>query len=184
MIEPLAVEFRASNHSIEHVVGIILRSKHFFSPAAYRQRVKSPVEFCVAAIRELEPRRTPNLLPLADLTCERQGQILFDPPSVKGWDGGASWLDSNGTLVRQNWIVEFLGGNRTANVPAYDPEAWRKRHAIASEQALDALASLLLQGEVSPATLSLAREAQGEVGKRNLAAGLQVLLQAPEYQLA
>jgi uncharacterized protein (DUF1800 family) len=180
----LAAEYRASNYSIEHVVGIMLRSRHFFSPAAYRQRVKSPVEFCVAAIRQLEPLRTPNLLPLADLCCERQGQILFDPPSVKGWDGGPAWLDSNGTLVRLNWIVEFLSGNPGANVPAYKPEKWLKDHAISPSQALESFATVLLPGDVSPATLSLARQVESAAKEPNLAAGLQVLLQAPEYQLS
>jgi uncharacterized protein (DUF1800 family) len=184
LIEPLAAEFRASDYSIEHVVGIMLRSRHFFSQAAYRQRVKSPVEFCVGAIRQLEPTRTPNLLPLADLCCERQGQILFDPPSVKGWDGGPAWLDSNGTLVRLNWIVEFLSGNAGASVPAYKPEKWLKDHAISPAQALESFATVLLPGDVSPATLSLARQVESAAKEPNLAAGLQVLLQAPEYQLS
>jgi uncharacterized protein (DUF1800 family) len=114
LIEPLAAELRATNYSIEHVVGTMLRSRHFFSPAAYRQRVKSPVEFCIGTIRQLEPARTPNLLTLAAMSCERQGQILFDPPSVKGWDGGRAWLNSNGVLTRMNWIAELLGGNARA----------------------------------------------------------------------
>jgi uncharacterized protein (DUF1800 family) len=184
LIEPLAAEFRASDYSIEHVVGIILRSRHFFSEAAYRHRVKSPVEFVVAAVRQLEPPRAPNLLPLADICCEKQGQILFDPPSVKGWDGGAAWLDSNATLVRLNWIVELLSGNSSANVAAYKPDVWLKRHAIGSTQALDSFATVLMPGDVSPATLSLARQVQSAAGQSNLAAGLQVLMQAPEYQLS
>jgi uncharacterized protein (DUF1800 family) len=184
LIEPLAAEFRASNYSIEHVVGIILRSRHFFSPAAYRQRVKSPVEFCVSAIRQLEPQPTPNLLPLASLSCERQGQILFDPPSVKGWDGGAAWLDSNATLVRFNWIVDLLNGNSVARVPAWDPQAWIKHHAIEPGKALDRWMTLLLQDDVSPATLSVAHDQLNTAKKPNYSAALQVLLQAPEYQLA
>jgi uncharacterized protein (DUF1800 family) len=184
LIEPLAAEFRSSNFSIEHIVGIMLRSRHFFSPAAYRQRVKSPVEFCVGTIRQLEPRRVPNLLPLADLSCERQGQILFDPPSVKGWDGGPAWLDSNGTLVRLNWIAEFLNGNPVAGVPAYNSQEWLKRHAIQPSRVLDSLADLLLQGDLSQATLSLARQQLNAAKGPNLAAALQVFLQTPEYQLA
>jgi len=184
LIEPLAAEFRASNYSIEHVVGIILRSRHFFSQAAYRQRVKSPVEFVVGAVRQLEPLRSPNLLPLADVCCEKQGQILFDPPSVKGWDGGPAWLDSNATLVRLNWIVELLSGNSSASVPAYKPDVWLKRHAIQPPEALDSFATLLMPGDVSPDTMSLARQVQSTASQSSLAAGLQVLLQAPEYQLS
>jgi uncharacterized protein (DUF1800 family) len=188
LIEPLAAELRASNYSIEHVVGIMLRSRHFFSPAGYRQRVKSPVEFCVGAIRQLEPRRTPNLLPLADRSCEDQGQILFDPPSVKGWNGGSAWLDSNGTLVRLNWVTEFLNGNSVASLPAYDLLAWLKAHAIEASRAADAFLSLCLQDDLSPPTAALVRQIarQGAAAQHGdkLRAALQVLLQSPEYQLA
>jgi uncharacterized protein (DUF1800 family) len=187
LIEPLAAELRASNYSIEHVVGIMLRSRHFFSPAAYRQRVKSPVEFCVGAIRQLEPRRTPNLLPLAEQSCEDQGQILFDPPSVKGWDGGAAWLDSNGTLVRLNWVTELLNGKSAASVPASEPLTWLKDRAIDAPRACDAFVSLCLQNDLSPKTAALVRQlSHREAAPRNedLRAALQVLLQSPEYQLA
>ncbi|MEX2137751.1 MAG: DUF1800 domain-containing protein [Pirellulales bacterium] len=182
-IAPLAAELRATNYSIEHVVGIMLRSRHFFSPNAYRQRVKSPVEFCVGAIRQLEPPRTPNLLTLVAMSCERQGQILFDPPSVKGWEGGRAWLNSNGMLMRLNWIAELLGGNSKAALPAYDPEKWAKEHALELSKAIESFCELLLQDDVSAATISQARElANG--AKEKLPQALQVLLQAPEYQLA
>jgi uncharacterized protein (DUF1800 family) len=183
LIEPLAAELRATNYSVEHVVGIMLRSRHFFSPAAYRQRVKSPVEFCVGTIRQLEPSRTPNLLTLVSMSCERQGQILFDPPSVKGWEGGRVWLNSNGMLMRLNWIAELLGGNSKAGLPAYDLEAWAKEHMVEFSKAIESFCELLLQDDVSAATRSQARElASG--GKEKLPQALQVLLQAPEYQLA
>jgi len=183
VIEPLAAELRATNYSIEHVVGIMLRSRHFFSPAAYRQRVKSPVEFCVGMVRQLEPARTPNLLLLAAMSCERQGQILFDPPSVKGWDGGRAWLNSNGVLMRLNWIAELLRGNQAAGLPAYDPEQWVKEHSLERSKAIETFCAVLLQEDVSPATLSLVQQlADGT--KAGLSAALQVLLQAPEYQLA
>jgi uncharacterized protein (DUF1800 family) len=183
LIDRLAAELRATNYSIEHVVGIILRSRRFFSSAAYRQRVKSPVEFCVGTIRQLEPPRTPNLLTLAAMSCDRQGQILFDPPSVNGWEGGRAWLNSNGVLTRMNWIGELLGGNAKAALPAYDPEQWAKANEVALPKAIDSLCELLLQDDVSEATRSQAQElANGSPQKPTGA--LQVLLQAPEYHLA
>ena len=183
LIQPLAAEFRASNYSIEHVVGIILRSRHFFSPAAYQQRVKSPVEFCVGTIRQLEPARSPNLLTLAAVSCEEQGQILFDPPSVKGWDGGAAWLNSATTLARMNWVVQLLSGNESAGLPAYDPDRWLKAGGINSGEAINVYSTLLLESDLNPASQKLAaRLATGP--KAQLPAALQVLLQSPEYQLA
>ena len=184
LLEPLAAELRASNYSIEHIVGIILRSRHFFSPTAYRQRVKSPVEFCVGAIRQLQPRRTPALIRLADVSCERQGQILFDPPSVKGWDGGQAWLNSNTGLVRLHWTAELLSGNPRADLPLYDPRHWIEQHGIEPANAVETFSQLLLQNDVNAATLSRARKQAAEGSKRSTSAALQVLLQTPEYQLS
>jgi hypothetical protein len=183
LIRPLAAEFRASNYSIEHVVGIILRSRHFFSGAAYRQRVKSPVEFCVGTIRQLEPTRTPNLLTSAAINCEEQGQILFDPPSVKGWDGGAAWLNSATTLARLNWVAQLLSGNELTGLPAYDPDRWLKAGGIDSGEAINTYSTLLLQNDLNPATQKLAARLTAG-SKPQLPAALQLLLQSPEYQLA
>ena len=45
LIEPLAEEIQRNQFAIGPIVGVILRSRHFYSRAAYRQRIKSPVEF-------------------------------------------------------------------------------------------------------------------------------------------
>jgi len=183
LIEPLAMQMRASNYSIEHVVGIILRSQHFFSPAACWQRVKSPVEFCVGTIRQLEPKRIPNLLPLVALNCDQQGQILFNPPSVKGWEGGTAWLNSNCTLTRMNWIAELLNGNPLSGLPAYDPTHWLKEHSIEPSQAVNSFSKLLLQNNLSLESEALANRLAAK-DQQQLRAALLVLLQTPEFQLA
>tara|TARA_R110002095_G_scaffold152203_2_gene131797 strand:- start:1430 stop:2821 length:1392 start_codon:yes stop_codon:yes gene_type:complete len=183
LIEPLAIQMRASNYSIEHVVGIILRSQHFFSPAARWQRVKSPVEFCVGTIRQLEPKRISNLLPLVALNCDQQGQILFNPPSVKGWEGGTAWLNSNSTLTRLNWIAELLNGNPLSGLPAYDPTRWLKQHSIEPSQAVNSFSKLLLQNNLSPESEALANRLAGK-DPSQLRSALLVLLQTPEFQLA
>jgi uncharacterized protein (DUF1800 family) len=51
LIEPLSEEVRRNGFAIGPIVEVILRSKHFFSRAAYRQRIKSPVEFSAGLVR-------------------------------------------------------------------------------------------------------------------------------------
>ena len=34
--------------------------------------------------------------------CEEFGQALFRPPSVKGWDGGPSWIQASSWIARHN----------------------------------------------------------------------------------
>ena len=84
LIEPLSEEVRRNEFAIGPIVEVILRSKHFYSRAAYRQRIKSPVEFSAGLVRMLEVPR-PALNPLAlSAACDAQGQELFAPPNVGG----------------------------------------------------------------------------------------------------
>jgi hypothetical protein len=44
--------------------------------------------------------------------CDRMGQNIFFPPSVKGWDGGRGWINTSTMFVRQNLTVFLLTGRR------------------------------------------------------------------------
>ena len=111
LLEPLAERFRASGYDIADLVGTMLRSRLFFSDHAYRQRVKSPVEYVVGMLRGLEARYEPPVEyygPQAQTRLlDGLGQALFAPPNVKGWAGGEAWLNSATLLARHNlaWKV-------------------------------------------------------------------------------
>src|SRR5205807_308380 len=47
LLQPLADALVRSDYDVGSVVQTMLRSRHFFSAHAYRQRVKSPVEFVI-----------------------------------------------------------------------------------------------------------------------------------------
>jgi hypothetical protein len=44
--------------------------------------------------------------------CDLMGQDLFQPPNVKGWDGGRAWINTSTMFVRQNVAVYLLTGKR------------------------------------------------------------------------
>src|SRR5262249_27505946 len=113
LIRPLAHELRTHKYSIAHVIRIILRSRHFYSKAAYRKRIKSPVEFSAGLARTLQLPAEPGVIIVLALAvaCEHQGQELFYPPNVKGWDGGKTWLNSTTVLERGNWATDVVWGN-------------------------------------------------------------------------
>jgi uncharacterized protein (DUF1800 family) len=184
LLRPLAEEMRSHKYDIGHVVGVILRSRHFYDAAVRRQRIATPVEFSAGLLRMLEiPRAEVRLLALA-LACEHQGQDLFFPPNVKGWDGGKTWLNSTTVLERGNWCNDVIWGNADFGLNPYDPLAWAKGHAIAAEQTAEAFRDLLLQGSGG----AKAREAilhAGKDGKADsLRKALQLIVHCPEYQLS
>src|SRR5260370_10925041 len=53
-------------------------------------------------VRGLELRVSATALATA---LEALGQDLFAPPSVKGWDGGQTWLNGQTLLFRQNFAL-------------------------------------------------------------------------------
>jgi uncharacterized protein (DUF1800 family) len=184
LIRPLAEEFRTHAYSVAHVVGVMLRSRHFYDRAHVRQKVKSPVEFAAGLLRVLEvPRADVSLLALA-AACERQGQDLFYPPNVKGWDGGTNWLSSTSVLERGNWVSDVLWGNPDLGLKPYDPLAWAKRNGMAPQHVLEKLAELLFQGSLDAKARELVLRTGRDSRPDSLRKGLQLLLNCPEYQLA
>jgi uncharacterized protein (DUF1800 family) len=99
LVKSLADHYRANGMSTRQLLPIIFTHPEFYSDRALASQIKSPVQWLVQSARELSRQvLTPgSAVPLlAEL-----GQNLFEPPSVKGWDGGRSWINS-GTLIRRS----------------------------------------------------------------------------------
>jgi hypothetical protein len=129
LLEPLAESFRKSDYDIGALVGTMLRSRHFFSGYAFRQRLKSPVELVLGAARAVahptEEQDSVRLPPGPMLSwLETMGQALFAPPNVKGWPGGRSWLNTSTVLARNNFCQRVAFGRVTEEnyeQPFYNP---------------------------------------------------------------
>jgi uncharacterized protein (DUF1800 family) len=116
-IDRLAQVYLSSNFSIKAVMQDILTSNEFYSEKAFNALVKSPVEFVVNTVRALKAQLNPigrDTAPARDLIqpMSVQGQVLFNPPSVKGWDGGLDWINTSTLLNRYNFS-NTLASNRT-----------------------------------------------------------------------
>jgi uncharacterized protein (DUF1800 family) len=184
LVDSLADRIRSHNFSIRHTLDVILRSRHFYSTGVRRCVIKSPVECTAGLVRVLEiPRARIDLVMLASL-CDRQGQRLFYPPNVKGWDGGRAWVSSANLLARSNWTSDFVWGNRSLAIEPFDPCVWAGCHRIALENAAPRLADLLLQNDLAVEARSLAIRAGQRSGGEGLRESLQILLSCPEFQLA
>jgi uncharacterized protein (DUF1800 family) len=184
LIEPLADEIRSHGYSIRHVVEVILRSRHFYSRAAYRQRIKSPVEFSAGILRMLEvPRSSVN--PLALLAAlEMQGQELFAPPNVKGWEGGKTWINSTTLLQRGNWAADVLWGRPENGLSPYDPLSWSARQGVAPGRAAEAFVELLLQDDLGDEARAMILQAGRDGTAGGLLKVLQRIVNCPEFQLS
>jgi uncharacterized protein (DUF1800 family) len=78
----------------------------FFAPEFRANFIKSPVQFYLGLVQDLDLDPIP--LPRYVLSPMRQmGQVLFNPPNVRGWLGGRNWITSSSLDARRN-VVEML----------------------------------------------------------------------------
>ena len=108
LLAPLVAAY-AQNYDTLALVETMLRSNLFFSPEAYRQRVKSPVEYALGIIAGLETSVATQ--PLANALAD-MGQSLLHPPTSKGWTGGRNWLNP-ATVSARLKLAEALLHNGT-----------------------------------------------------------------------
>ncbi len=193
LIEPLAEQLRQSEYDIGAVVGTMLRSRLFFSDYAYRQRIKSPVEFVLGLVRNLE--RWDGLAAFTDVVSmlDGLGQVLYAPPSVKGWDGGKAWLNSATHVARHNVGWYWVGGEDQRFKGVANPHQLVKKHLRNDkdyEEQVTFFLELLLQGDVREGVkdkllgfLAKGQPSDGALVKR-LREMVHMILLMPEYQLA
>jgi uncharacterized protein (DUF1800 family) len=148
LLEPLAAQFRKSDFDFDALVERILRSNLFFSPLVYRTCVKAPVDFALEIVRGLEGRIGTTALAQA---LEALGQNLFYPPSVKGWDGGQTWLNGQTLLFRQNLALALTSTEDNRFGRRTDPATLVRKYGKQSDsEVIDFFLQLFLQGDAAP----------------------------------
>lgn len=201
-VDDIASLLISKRYELKPALRRIFLSRHFYSDGVMGQQIKSPVQLIVGAVRSL---RTPvrdlgTLLDASDL----MGQSILFPPSVKGWDGGRTWINTSTLFVRQNVLTYLLTGRKPqgrdagAAIERYDPsklvtELAERDPAVGSDTdaMLRALArfvvgrdsdSLLdpIRAYVSGATSS----GVSPTDPRVLTGVLLLLTASPEYQLS
>jgi uncharacterized protein (DUF1800 family) len=155
LLEPLATQFRKSDYNFGELVERVLRSNLFFSPQVYRTRVKAPVDFAIGIIRALEghvldPARRGGLgINALAQALEGLGQNVFFPPSVKGWDGGQTWLNGQTLLFRQNLALALTSTEDSRFSRRTDPAYLVRKYGKQSDaEVVDFFLQLFLQGDV------------------------------------
>ena len=176
----------------------MLRSNLFYSPHAYRNKIKAHVEFAIGMARGFEAQiGTTNL----GTSLERLGQPcqLFYPPSVAGWDGGPAWLNGQTLLFRHNLALALTSTEDNRFGDRADPARLARDHQCQTDaQIVDFFLRLFLQGDV-PATartqlLNYLQQARiqsvpvywtaQDAADQRVRAVCHLVLCLPEYQLA
>ncbi|MBN2592327.1 MAG: DUF1800 domain-containing protein [Sedimentisphaerales bacterium] len=183
LIAPLAESF-AKDYDVLKLVETMLRSNLFFSPAAYRRRIKCPAEFAIGIVNALEESVSTTQLAndLTDL-----GQNLYDPPTIKGWAGGKHWINSTAIVARRNLAAALLRGSGPYG-NKLNPLVVAQRHGYATHESVrQFLLDLFLQSDLdsdvydSPQKPVSGKDDGMEEQTRSLAYAIVTL---PEFNLA
>lgn len=171
LVDAVADRIRHHEYTITPVLRELLSSKAFYAPKVRRALIKSPVELVVGASRSLDA--TPKLGEAVQLMSDL-GQNLFEPPTVKGWEGGRLWINSATMLQRANFAAKLTADTLgTVRLPGSVPEK------------LDHYLSLLL-GKTSPGSrkeLLAYLQKTKRNDKTQLNGLIQLIMTMPEYQL-
>jgi hypothetical protein len=146
LLQPLAGQFVKSGFDTSALVKTMISSNLFFSEDAYRKKIKSPVDFALGIVKGLEGRIGATALAAA---LEQLGQNLFNPPSVKGWDGGTAWLNGQTLLYRQNLALALTSTEDPRFGTRIDPAILaRKVNKKSDEELIDFFLRLFVQDDV------------------------------------
>jgi uncharacterized protein (DUF1800 family) len=106
-----AETFARTGGNIRTVLEELLSSEAFYASRA--SVIRGPVEFIAAAVRSLgSPKMEPKQLLNLAQTAGRMGQLLLQPDTVKGWDGGREWINDTTLLQRMQLAAALsLGGS-------------------------------------------------------------------------
>ena len=209
LVDRMTQTFLKKDGDIREVLRTLFKSPEFWSPSAYRAKVKTPLEFVVSAVRasgaEVDDTRA-----LA-VTLNNMGMILYGMQPPTGYSMKAeTWVNSSALLGRMNFALGLAAGKvkgvkvdpaSLANGPAVTRSDAAGSNAAGSEkessadpqQALATLENSLLSGDISKQTHdTISKQLEDpKISQRklddpkrppNLAAITGLILGSPEFQ--
>jgi uncharacterized protein (DUF1800 family) len=150
VVDRCSAVFTKTDGDIREVVGCVVKSPEFMSPAAYRAKVKTPFEVVVSAMRATGTQIAAR--PGAPQAVGFLGQPMFGRQTPDGWpDVAREWMNAGAILNRINFGLALAGGRVPGFVKGTVPELESVRTATRERQ-VDAVVRVLFGGQVSPET--------------------------------
>ncbi|HEY9713716.1 MAG TPA: DUF1800 domain-containing protein [Chroococcales cyanobacterium] len=146
MVAEVAEAYQRNDQQIKPMLRTIFLHDKFKSEEAYHCKIKSPAELVIGTIKALNVQKIDGDLPNV---MARMGQNLFEPPSVKGWDGGLNWIATDTMMERFN----FASRISTQKFDAIDgyvlPSKLAEKHGLKShDQIVDYFVNVLVDNDI------------------------------------
>jgi uncharacterized protein (DUF1800 family) len=109
LVDRCANEFSRTDGDIRLTLRCIVTSPEFFSRAAYRAKVKTPLELVASAFRATSS--VPDQTPRSSQIVTRLGQPIFGRQTPDGWpDRAEEWLNAGAMVNRVNFGLQLASG--------------------------------------------------------------------------
>ncbi len=153
LVTRAAETFRRTDGDIREVVRTIVTSPEFFSNAAYRNKVKSPFEVVVSALRALGAQADGTLRTAQAIAT--LGEPVYGHQAPNGWpETGDQWMNTGAILARINFGIAIAAGT----IPDVSPTTWKGAETLQNapvDQQVDGVVRTLLGGGVSTDTRAI-----------------------------
>ena len=160
LVQRAARTFRDTDGDIRRVMVTILSSPEFFSPEAYRAKIKTPLEIVASSVRALDGELTPPVgAPLqagGGFALAQQvgklGEPLYQQQPPTGYpDVAEAWVNTGALLNRMN-LALGLTANRVPGVRVDLARAVGAADRRRPERVLERLLVSVLHGQATPET--------------------------------
>jgi uncharacterized protein (DUF1800 family) len=111
LIEDYTSAFRKADFEMKPMLEKLVNDDRFLKSQG--DKIKDPVSFLLTTLHEFQVE-TPPARQLVQYFRE-QDMMLFNPPNVKGWDGGTAWLSSQKLLQRCGVVATIANGKTLDN---------------------------------------------------------------------
>jgi uncharacterized protein (DUF1800 family) len=181
VVQALGKTLLEADYDLRPMLRQLFTSRLFYSPTAIGGQIKSPVQLVVGTVRILGVEMPgPRQLNQA---MQQMGQVPFEPPNVRGWPGGRTWINTSTLFVRHNTALALAGGaslGRNRRGVTFSPGTGRS-----PEQVVDEWVDRLIQRPIPAARRVVLIDAlEGRPDREeNVRQMIHLILSMPEYQL-
>ncbi|HET7101507.1 MAG TPA: DUF1800 domain-containing protein [Terriglobia bacterium] len=151
VVERASSTFLSTGGNIREVVASILTSREFNSPAVYRAKAKSPLEYVASSLRVLGAETDAGLPIITALG--RMGHPMFQFEAPSGYaDRAGTWINSSTLLWRLNFAM-LLATGRLPGTEARLGDLPDLNGSLNGLELVKAVAEQLLGEPASPSTV-------------------------------
>ena len=182
VLTQLSTDYISGGRKIKPLVRSILTNPQLFESIDEPNMIKPPVVFVSGVLRALGLGVTSS--GPADY-MDSMGQLPYFPPTVAGWEGGLSWLNTNTALARFGFVGDVIG-NAPNGSPAKVVDVPNETPQAAFDRAVGAVGSPWMSAGTRAAILDYATRASVKSSNDRIARQVMLrtlMLAGPDAQV-